>query len=170
VDRRITPADLAERALALRRAGGTYRAISDALNLSGPGRAWKLVDRALRDFIEEPAESVRALALARLDDMLLAIWPLARKGHLGAVDRVLKIEERRAKLLGLDAPVKSEVGGAMVVETTTTRRRSQEEIDRHILAIVRSAEEREQQRQDLPLADPLPFGKPSTNGHTPSSS
>lgn len=35
---------------------------------------------------------------------------------LAAVDRLLKIQERRAKLLGLDAPTKAEVGGKLSYE------------------------------------------------------
>lgn len=35
---------------------------------------------------------------------------------LQAVDRLLKIQERRAKLLGLDAPAKAEVGGKLSYE------------------------------------------------------
>ena len=35
---------------------------------------------------------------------------------LAAVDRLLKIQERRARLLGLDAPTKAEVGGTLSYE------------------------------------------------------
>jgi len=45
---------------------------------------------------------VLQLELERLDAMQAAIWDDAMNGHLGAIDRVLKIMERRAKLLGLD--------------------------------------------------------------------
>jgi len=55
----------------------------------------------------------------RLDQMLLALGPMlrtnqreGRMANLGAIDRALKIMERRAKLLGLDAPVRQEVTGA----------------------------------------------------------
>jgi hypothetical protein len=42
--------------------------------------------------------------LDRLDAMLRACWSKAIGGDMKAVDRVLKISERRSKLLGLDAP------------------------------------------------------------------
>jgi len=54
----------------------------------------------------ETAEEIRRLELERLDAMLFAIGPEVRKGSYGAIDRALKIMERRARLLGLDAPVK----------------------------------------------------------------
>ena len=37
--------------------------------------------------------------------MLLAVWKMAQKGNLQAVDRVIRIMERRAKLVGLDVVV-----------------------------------------------------------------
>ena len=43
--------------------------------------------------------------------MLQGLWPRARKGEAAAVDRVLKIGERRAKLLGLDAPTRTALQG-----------------------------------------------------------
>jgi hypothetical protein len=41
--------------------------------------------------------------------MITVLWPQVAKGNQGAVDRVLRIMERRAKLLGLDAPTKADV-------------------------------------------------------------
>ena len=35
----------------------------------------------------------------------MAAWPLAVDGQVGAIERVLKVMERRAKLLGLDHPI-----------------------------------------------------------------
>lgn len=43
----------------------------------------------------------------RLDRMHQSIWEAATKGGKTAIDQVLKIMERRAKLFGLDAPVKT---------------------------------------------------------------
>lgn len=57
------------------------------------------------------AAELRAEEVSRLDAMLAGLWPDARRGHLGAVDRVLRLMERRARLLGLDAPEKKALGG-----------------------------------------------------------
>jgi hypothetical protein len=44
------------------------------------------------------------LELARLDEIERGLWARADAGHLGAVDRLLKVSERRSRLLGLEAP------------------------------------------------------------------
>jgi hypothetical protein len=43
--------------------------------------------------------------------MLRAIYATATKGDTGAIDRILRIMERRAKLWGLDTPVRNEHTG-----------------------------------------------------------
>lgn len=110
--------------LRLRRKGKTYRAIAAAaLAEFGPDRlpngwdcryAYMDVKRELdklREVVGEHAEDVRQLELLRLDAMLDGLWERARAGKATAVDRVLKIMERRARLLGLDAPTRQEVTG-----------------------------------------------------------
>jgi hypothetical protein len=39
--------------------------------------------------VAEPLEQVRQMELLRLDELLAAIWPQAKAGDIGAVDRVL---------------------------------------------------------------------------------
>ena len=50
------------------------------------------------------ADDYRGLHLARLERTLRAIWPRVLNGDLLAIDRALRILEREARLLGLDAP------------------------------------------------------------------
>lgn len=107
-----------KKALELRRMGFGYTEIGEKIGLS-KSQAHRLVTAAMaetRAEIENEAADLKAEELSRLDGMLAAVWPDARRGVLGAVDRVLKISERRAKLLGLDAPVKlaGPTGGAIV--------------------------------------------------------
>jgi hypothetical protein len=102
-----------QRALELRRAGLDYRSIASKLGI-GKSQAQRLVKGGMegaRAQIDAEASDLKAEELSRLDGMLAGLWADARKGHLGAIDRVLKIGERRAKLLGLDAPVKMAHGG-----------------------------------------------------------
>jgi hypothetical protein len=47
---------------------------------------------------------------ARLDAAIRAIWPRVEQGDVQAVAQVVKIEERRAKLFGLDEPQRISVG------------------------------------------------------------
>jgi len=66
----------------------------------------------LNSFREETAIQVLDLELARLDALLMACWAQAKSGHLGAIDRALRVLDRRAKLLGLDAPHKMDITSA----------------------------------------------------------
>lgn len=95
-------------ALALRRGGATYAGIATRVEGFGgnAGTAYRAVQRALKRTLQEPADELRTLELERLDALHLAMWTKAMGGSLGAVDRVLRIAERRAKLLGLDAPIR----------------------------------------------------------------
>lgn len=61
---------------------------------------------ALRKTLREPADEVRLLELERLDALTYALWPEAMQRNLGAIDRLLRVMERRDTLLGLDAPTK----------------------------------------------------------------
>lgn len=47
---------------------------------------------------------LRGLQLQRIERLLSALWIAATEGKLGAVDRVVKLLDRQAQLLGLDAP------------------------------------------------------------------
>ncbi|MEN6535335.1 MAG: hypothetical protein ABFD89_16845 [Bryobacteraceae bacterium] len=95
--------------LDLRMAGKTYRRIATELGIS-PAGAFKVLDRALarlRQQTSEVAERLLQIELERLDALQLAQWDKATDGDLRAVDAVLRIMERRARLLGLDAPVEN---------------------------------------------------------------
>ena len=98
-------------AFQLRKAGNTYEAIGEALGVSKVA-AYKLVRRVVESLDSQSqaeAKVYRALQLARLEEALKAIWPRAMAGELKAVDRVIKILEREAKLLCLDQPIKIDV-------------------------------------------------------------
>lgn len=94
------------KAMELRKAGLSFDQIAKQLGYKNSSCAHYAVRACLKKIIQEPAKEIRDMEVARLDDMLLSIWGEVRKGHLGAHDRALKIMERRAKLLGLDAPTK----------------------------------------------------------------
>lgn len=57
------------------------------------------------------AREARRVELARLDAQLRNLWPQALRGNLKAHELVLKIGERRSRLLGLEAPEKREHSG-----------------------------------------------------------
>lgn len=100
-----------QQALDLRIAGVSYRDIAKAIGLS-PSGAHKAVDRALAEIAEqtnEKAERVRSIELQRLDKMSTAVWKEVVNGNYAAIDRALRIQERRSRLLGLDAPERKDV-------------------------------------------------------------
>lgn len=108
-ERRINAAEKQAQAIELRKAGATYDQIARKVGYSNRGSACRAVQKALEKITEEPALELRALVSERLDTMLLGVWQQARSGHLGAIDRALKIEERRAKLFGLDKQAETEI-------------------------------------------------------------
>jgi hypothetical protein len=96
------------KALDLRRDGKSYQQIADELCISKSG-AQKLVVRAYNRSLKianETAEFNRKLDLERLDLALVQVMNQIAAGELKAVDRLVAITDRRAKLLGLDAPTK----------------------------------------------------------------
>lgn len=103
-------AALRKRCVDLRLRGGTYREIAEEAGCS-LSHAWRLVTRAVEAWNEEAAEGaevLRRIEAERLDGITRRLWPLidCDDPALPAVDRMLRVMERRAKLLGLDAPAK----------------------------------------------------------------
>lgn len=97
------------KALELRKAGVSYQRIADTLGYKSASGAHKAVQTALKKTLQEPADDLRKLELERLDSAAAAIYPSVKQGQYGAIDRWIKIMERRAKLLGLDAPTKADI-------------------------------------------------------------
>ncbi len=107
----IANRDKAVQALALRKTGATYEQIAAHLGYSNRQSANRAVLRLLAAHEAENVADLRTLENMRLDDLLFAVYKAAKSGDLGAIDRALRIAERRAKLWGLDAPVKQEISG-----------------------------------------------------------
>ena len=100
------------KALELRKAGVSYEDIAKALGWAHKNGAWYAVKHAIALVKREPAQALITLEAERLDKMQQALWAKAIKGDYGAVDRIIKLMERRARLLGLDAPESVELSGA----------------------------------------------------------
>ena len=122
-------ADVAERrarALQLRAAGLSYQAIADQLGYSSRRAAAQDVTRALADrqgLLDTQSALFVSLELERLDSLERAVQGVMRQAAadgersivLRAADRLLRIAERRAALLGLDASgkAKDDTGGSI---------------------------------------------------------
>jgi hypothetical protein len=101
-------------AIALRLAGMDFDTIAERLDYSSRGAASKDIWRAVdANRIEEAqaVENLREVEGARLDRLQAAVWAKAIKGDLKAVETVLKVIAQRARLFGLDAPVRTELTG-----------------------------------------------------------
>jgi len=110
-ERTIEQAELDAQAARLRSRGLTYRQIAQAQGVSAP-TAHDRVRRAIAAVPVEAVTELREIELHRLDMLLEKVMEKATsddKGFLFAVDRALAIADRRAKLLGLDAPQRHEV-------------------------------------------------------------
>jgi DNA-binding CsgD family transcriptional regulator len=116
----IPAAERRYQALELRRSGATLRQIAKTLGVHHT-TAKKYLDDAMAELKasqNHAAEELRAVELDRLERLHLALWMKAigskktetnlqaAEPNLQAVDRILRIAERRAKLLGIDAPAK----------------------------------------------------------------
>jgi len=104
--RRLRAVERQRRALELRKAGASFDEIGSSLGYRGKSGAYQAVMSALRRTLQEPADEVRKLELARLDRAQRSAWERMLHGDLDALGKVLKVMEHRAKLLGLAAPEK----------------------------------------------------------------
>jgi len=95
-------------ALEARISGLSYQAIADKLGYSDKTLVRRDVVNGIKEIVREPAEEVLRIELARLDEMHAGCWEAAKSGDVQALDRALKIQDRRAKYLGLDAPTKTQ--------------------------------------------------------------
>lgn len=97
------------RVLELRKAGATFDEIAQALDYRDKSGAKRAFDRAMRATIQQPADEIRFLEVERLDAMQKALWPKVTAGDTKAIGQCLNVMDRRARLLGLDAPTRQHV-------------------------------------------------------------
>jgi hypothetical protein len=97
------------RALTLRNAGWTYARIGDQQGTNAQ-TARNDVRKALREVINETAEDMLARQRAVLADLQRAHYPAALQGDVAATATVLKCLDHEAKLFGLFAPARVNVG------------------------------------------------------------
>jgi hypothetical protein len=159
----VPTAQTAERdaeAARMRSRGATFAEIARALGYADPSTASRAIQRALTSVRADGVEELRALEGERLDELQRRAWailddpgPVVSEGRvvkgpdgqplvdaervLKAIDRLLRISERRCKLFGLDMP------SAVRVESTTVM---DEEIASMLAALDQQAREDERRR------------------------
>lgn len=147
----VASPDTAERdaaACRLRIGGKSYDEIAKELGFANKGHAFNAVSRNLKSIRREPAEELLKLELARLDEMRVVAREIMLKTHhahsggklihiadesgktvplvddgprLAAIDRLVSIANRYAKLTGLDAVVKVQLLTLEDVQAEITR-------------------------------------------------
>lgn len=99
----------ANAAVQMRLAGATWEEIARTLGFPTARQALVAVEKALeRQLHTGDRDQMRKLAGARLERLLLSVWPKAidssNPEHLLAVTKAREIVDRHSKLFGLDAP------------------------------------------------------------------
>ena len=102
--RRLRAVQRQAEAIRLRAAGLPLAAIAARLGFAGKQGAHDAILRGLAATVRKPADTLRMLDLKRLDRLFAAHFPRACRGDHQATAACLRIMERQAALLGLDAP------------------------------------------------------------------
>lgn len=93
----------ASAAFELRKAGLPYDIVAEKVGYKSARSAERAVARILKGKrTARDIDAVLEMELTRLDSLQAVAWRRARQGDLAAIDRILKIMERRAQYLGLD--------------------------------------------------------------------
>jgi len=98
-----------------RRQGMTVSEIAESLDTthSQVSNALESAYRALH--AEDEATIARQVDLERLDELHSAYWSAAKEGDIKAADFILKTMDRRAKMLGIDAPIQTQTDGMLQI-------------------------------------------------------
>lgn len=94
-----------ERIWQLRLLGLSLRQIAAQVGLTHP-RVLAILERGYRERVHPKVDEARTLELERLDDWMVRLAPAIRNGDDRAISTALRISERRARLLGMDAPTR----------------------------------------------------------------
>ena len=103
---RLSVSQKQHQAVKLRMQNMTFQEIAENLSVS-ISQAHRYVQNALKQLAEQLSEDtkeLRALHRQRIDKMAAGLWPAAESGNTQAITTMLKLMEREATLMGLDAP------------------------------------------------------------------
>ena len=116
--RKLAAAEREKQATAMRLQGLTYLEIGERLGVteSAAYRAVKRAKARTEKVATETAEEIRATEDARLLLGIRSIMSQILKGHIGAVNALVRLSESRRKLWGVDADPKLDItsGGKAV--------------------------------------------------------
>jgi len=104
----------AMKAMALRLDGHSYKQIAEDLGYATESAAYAAVRKIINTTKRDMSDEMRAIETARIDEAMVIAWDIARNPKnapltkLAALDRVVKLQERRTKYYGLDKPDRHE--------------------------------------------------------------
>lgn len=146
-------------ALRLRTTGWSLEAIAEHLGWSNSASVATALRRAVSMMARFAGNEQRLLELQKLDEAEMEVWKVLKMTHwaytnrgdlvfgpdgepqkdgriiLEAVDRLLKIAERRAKLMGLDAPMRAEVLTIDSIDAEIARLETELAVVKHPMAV-----------------------------------
>jgi hypothetical protein len=127
---RLKGAERRTQVVELAQAGYTFRQIGEQLGITHSA-AYQHFRNALTEAVRPAAEEALALELARLDTMQQPLWASASRGNLKSQAAVLRLMERRAAYLGLDAPKRlaGADGGPLEIAIVDARERLLQEVN-----------------------------------------
>jgi Sigma-70, region 4 len=169
----VTAADLDGCCTSLRASGLSYREIGRQLGIS-PANAHKRVSRALDRTRREPAAGLRELELERLDALQAALTTVLRRQHVtisagkvvldtdgqpylddgpvvAAAQALVRVQESRRKLLGLDEPARADVTARIHAEVYSVGalERELERLDAELAELDPDAASHDRRRHDV---------------------
>lgn len=95
--------------LELRRGGLTFDLIAQRLGYASASGAYKAYQNACNRIVYDDVIETRKVEMDRLDIAQAAIWGNVVQGEVPSVIALIRIMERRAKLLGLDMPTRTQI-------------------------------------------------------------
>jgi len=133
--RRIQAQENRARAVELRKLGMSYADIGKQLDISAQA-AHKTVGKAMTEvktLQDADAIITKTMELEKLDKVEMRLWNESKVAAVPAFNTMLKVFERRAKLMGLDAPVKhanTNIEGTITLDHRIATMSDQEIVER----------------------------------------
>jgi hypothetical protein len=95
-----------EKIIELRRTGATWELIAKATGYANASGAYKAYQRITERMVAPKLEEYRNMEIDLLDRLQFGVYDDAKNGDKKAIETILKIVDRRTRILGLDAPTK----------------------------------------------------------------
>lgn len=130
--------------LELRRGGLTFDLIAQRLGYASASGAYKAYQNACNRIVYDDVVETRKVEMDRLDIAQAAIWGNVVQGEVPSVIALIRIMERRAKLLGLDMPTRTQIE-VNVYE--------QDAIDAEVKRLVALLDSQSQSALDAPVSE-----------------